>query len=167
MPWWAQNLFTVGSDENLLNYDFFGAKRGRPARWKSQMIILCKWRRKLYVLFQCFRFCRCHDRCLSFLSILMKIICKQSFVFHSENCFFIVDFSFQVGNRVMYFDFERFSRQINMILCRHFSFFAFLEDFFIVIVGDGRKEKKTFIKENRTNSSQFILDHEQNCLQNP
>ena len=30
--------------------------------------------------------------CLFFLSILMKIICKQSSVFHSENCFFIVGF---------------------------------------------------------------------------
>lgn len=87
--------------------------------------------------------------CLFFLSILMKIICKQSSVFHSENCFFIVDFFLRfLRNKIVFWalGFKRLCQQINMSLLSSLFFpFSFLKVFIVIVGTENFHQRKSSI----------------------
>lgn len=118
LGWWLWRFLVVSW--------WIGWENCEERREKSRMIILCKWwvtRRTFMFYFTLGLYFSCHDRRLVFLSILMKIVCKQSSVRHSENCFFIVDF--EEGN--------------------YFHCFSLTRSFFFSLQLSTRKEKRRII----------------------
>jgi hypothetical protein len=96
----SRNLFTVASSvdavQNLLNYDSSEGEKAVAMKITNDNFMQMTKETLCFVSVFLRLYSR-HDRCLSFLSILMKIICKQSSAFHSENCFFIVKLFFLAG----------------------------------------------------------------------
>lgn len=103
---------------------FGQATSERRRQWKSQMIILCKWwtTEKTLCLFQCFSFVVTIVACLSFLSILMKIKCKQ-FSFLTEKIAFL-SLIFKLGFSAFFFPV-----QINTQIVVTFPFLSFFSSF--------------------------------------